>query len=86
MLVIEGGAQLETGTNLGTLHVGSSLKNRACVVQSSEILTTGRQAQFIHPVAFLFRQVFSYRLRLVFPCKRCLRGIVVGEGKHVLYK
>lgn len=80
MLVIEDSAQVETDTNTGTSHVGSSIKTRA-YIKSSEILTVKIQAQFINPVAFLFRQVFFFRLRLVFPCKRCLRGIVVGEGR-----
>lgn len=80
MVVIEDSAQVETDTNTGTSHVGSSLKTRA-YIKSSEILTVRIQAQFIHLVAFLFRQVFFFRLRLVFPYKRCLRSIVVGEGK-----
>lgn len=72
MQVTEGSAQLETDTNTGTLNVGSGLRNRACV-KGSEILTIKRQAQFILLAAFLFRQVFFSRLRLVVPYKRCFK-------------
>lgn len=82
-LVSMGSAQLETCTSSGIASVGSGLRNGARCIRSSEMLAMKRQLGLFIQLPFFAGRLCISELRLVFPCKRWLRGMVVGEGKHL---